>query len=67
VSGVDAGPPDGGDGTAFVVRAADAAPVQRALAAAVVARGWTLLEVRATTPTLEDLFVRLVSRGAEGR
>jgi len=25
-----------------------------------VARGWTLLEVRASPPTLEDLFVHLV-------
>jgi hypothetical protein len=30
------------------------------LAAAIVQRGWTLLEVRADTPTLEELFVRLV-------
>jgi len=35
-------------------------PVQRQIGPAVVGRGWTLLEVRAEAPTLEDLFVRLV-------
>jgi ABC-2 type transport system ATP-binding protein len=65
VQRVDVGRPDDGDGTAFAVLAADVAPVQRALAAAVVARGWTLLEVRATMPTLEELFVRLVAGAAE--
>ena len=57
---------DGQPGT-FAVVAPDPEPVQRALAAAVVARGWTLLEVRATTPTLEDLFVRLVAAPDEPR
>jgi cystathionine beta-lyase len=37
-----------------------AAPVQRVLAAAVVERGWTLLEMQADAPTLEELFVRVV-------
>ena len=32
--------------------------------AAMVAHGWTLLEVRANPPTLEDLFVRLIGAGA---
>jgi ABC-2 type transport system ATP-binding protein len=54
---------DGQAGAGFAVLAPDPEPVQRALAAAVVARGWTLLEVRATIPTLEDLFVRLVGAG----
>ena len=55
---VDRGPAGGG---AFAIFAADVEPVQRALGAAVVARGWTLLEVRATVPSLEDLFVQLVA------
>jgi ABC-2 type transport system ATP-binding protein len=55
---------DGEAGTAFLLRAPDAEPVRRALAGALVARGWSLLEVRSSTPTLEDLFVRLV--GTEG-
>jgi ABC-2 type transport system ATP-binding protein len=60
VLGVDAGTADGETGHRFVIRATDAAPVQRAVAALVVGRGWTLLEVRTLTPTLEDLFVRAV-------
>ena len=51
---------DGLAGSTFAVHAADPGPVQRQLAAAMVAHGWTLLEVRASPPTLEDLFVRLV-------
>jgi ABC-2 type transport system ATP-binding protein len=57
---------DGQPGTGFAVLAPDIGPVQRALAAAVVAEGWTLLEVRVTMPTLEDLFVRLVGPGRRG-
>jgi hypothetical protein len=34
--------------------------VQRAVGTVVVGGGWTLLEVRPQTPTLEDLFMRLV-------
>lgn len=52
---------DGGVGMAFVVRAPDPEPVQRRLAPLVVTHGWTLLEIRADPPTLEDLFVRLVA------
>jgi ABC-2 type transport system ATP-binding protein len=63
VAGVEPSPPDGQPGTRFVVRAPEPDAVQRRLAAAVVAAGWTLLEVRADPPTLEDLFVRAV--GAE--
>jgi ABC-2 type transport system ATP-binding protein len=58
--------PDGQRGVAFSLLAPDPEPVQRALAAAVVARGWTLLEVRTTVPSLEDLFVRLVGPGRDG-
>jgi len=53
---------DGGgqQGAAFRVSATQAEPVQRMVAAAIVERGWTLLEVRMEMPTLEELFVRLV-------
>ncbi len=57
---VEVGLTDGEAGRAFVIRAQHAEPVQRAVAALVVGRGWTLLEVRTVTPTLEDLFVRAV-------
>jgi ABC-2 type transport system ATP-binding protein len=60
VLGVDAGLADGEAGCRFVIRAKEAEPVQRGVAALVVGRGWTLLEVRTVTPTLEDLFVRAV-------
>jgi len=50
-------------GRAFAVFASAPEPVQRALAAAIVARGWTLLAVSPSVPTLEDLFVRLVGAG----
>ena len=40
--------------------AAEPKPVQRVLAAMVVERGWTLLEIQADAPTLEELFVRVV-------
>jgi ABC-2 type transport system ATP-binding protein len=63
VSRVEARPPDGGIGTAFVVVAPDPEPVQRQLARLTVAQGWTLLEVQVGMPTLEDLFVRLVGPG----
>ena len=53
---------DGGasHGATFLVRAVDPEAVQRVLAAAIVARGWLLLEMRTDVPTLEELFVRLV-------
>jgi ABC-2 type transport system ATP-binding protein len=60
VLAVERRPADGQPGTPFVVRVHDPEPVQRVLGAAVVGRGWTLLEVRVETVTLEDLFVRLV-------
>ncbi len=43
-----------------VVRSARGDETRRALAAAVVAKGWGLLEVRPLPMSLEDLFVRLV-------
>jgi len=52
---------DGHPGTLFAVFAREPVPVQRRIAATVVGSGWTLLEVRADPPTLEDLFVRLVA------
>jgi ABC-2 type transport system ATP-binding protein len=70
VSGVERLPGDGRPGVPFAVVAPDPEPVQRALATTVVAHGWALLEVRATTPTLEDLFVHLVAQpdaGTEAR
>jgi ABC-2 type transport system ATP-binding protein len=66
VVGVERGAPDGLAGTAFALSARDPGPVQRALGAALVARGWTLLEVRVSTPTLEDLFVQLVGPAGDG-
>jgi len=63
---VERGPPDGLAGTAFALSARDPEPAQRALGAAMVARGWTLLEVRAGTPSLEDLFVQLVGPAGDG-
>ena len=60
VLGVEEGGADGEPGRTFVIRARRAEPVQRAIAGLVVGRGWTLLEVRTVTPTLEDLFVRAV-------
>ena len=60
VHGVEPGAPDGGMGASYVLRVEAPVPVQRQLAAVVVAHGWTLLEMRAEEPTLEDLFVRLV-------
>jgi ABC-2 type transport system ATP-binding protein len=44
----------------ITMRTERAEAVQRVVAAAVVARGWTLLELGIATPSLEDLFVRAV-------
>jgi ABC-2 type transport system ATP-binding protein len=60
VTAVDPAPATPGAGHSFLVRADEARQVQARLAALAVERGWTLLEVRAEEPTLEDLFVRLV-------
>ena len=63
VTRVDRAAADGQPGNAFAIVVADPEPVQRRLAALVVGRGWTLLEVHTETPTLEDLFVRVVAPG----
>jgi ABC-2 type transport system ATP-binding protein len=60
VTAVEPGPASVVPGLAYVVRAGNARDVQARLAALAVERGWTLLEIRAEEPTLEDLFVRLV-------
>jgi ABC-2 type transport system ATP-binding protein len=60
VTGVEVEPSEGRIGHVLGVRTNDPEAVQRALAAAIVSRGWTLLEVRSATPSLEDLFVRSV-------
>ena len=56
----EAMPADAMPGVRFLLVGPDLGPVQRQIGPAVVGRGWTLLEVRAEAPTLEDLFVRLV-------
>ena len=60
VEGVEPLDGDDGGGGRFRVAVADPKPVQRVLAAMVVQRGWTLLEIQADAPTLEELFVRVV-------
>jgi ABC-2 type transport system ATP-binding protein len=64
---VEPAPADGRAGAAFELTLPDPVPVQRVLAARVVSAGWTLLEVRAAVPSLEDLFVQAIgpSGGAE--
>ena len=52
--------PDGQPGVGWDVIAADTEVVRRTVAAAIVARGWTLLELHTAVPTLEDLFVRVL-------
>jgi ABC-2 type transport system ATP-binding protein len=66
VTRVEESATEGPPGTLFAVFARDPLPVQRRIAAAVVGRGWTLLEVRSDPPTLEDLFVRLVAPTERG-
>jgi ABC-2 type transport system ATP-binding protein len=46
----------------FVAHCTAGEPVRKAIAAAVVGRGWGLSEVRPLALSLEDLFVRLVTR-----
>jgi ABC-2 type transport system ATP-binding protein len=60
VLGVERGADADGTGTAFRLTTVEPETVQRAVGGAIVPRGWTLLEVRVETPTLEDLFMRLV-------
>jgi ABC-2 type transport system ATP-binding protein len=53
----------GGNGTCEVIAHCTAGePVRKAIAAAIVGRGWGLVEVRPLALSLEDLFVRLVTR-----
>ncbi len=66
VAGVEVSPPDGGPGCVLVAVTPDPLPLQRAVAGAMTSRGWTLLELSPSAPTLEDLFVRLVTPGREG-
>jgi ABC-2 type transport system ATP-binding protein len=66
VAQVTARPPDGGAGHLFTMTVPDPLAVQRQLGAAVLARGWVLLELRSDAPSLEDLFVRLVNRAVAG-
>ena len=63
VARVERSAADGQAGHLFVILAPEPDPIQRQLAAAMVARGWSLLEMRASAPTLEDLFVRVVGAG----
>lgn len=63
VARVEALPPDDGAGQRFAVYGAPPEAIQRGVAPLAVARGWALLELQATPPTLEDLFVRLVVGG----
>ncbi len=58
VAEVTAQPSDDGAAQLTVV-ARPGGELAPAVAAAVVARGWALLELRPLTPSLEDLFVRL--------
>jgi ABC-2 type transport system ATP-binding protein len=60
VSTVEQTAGDGAGGELYRVTASNPEAVQRVLAAAIVERGWTLLEVRVESPTLEELFMRLV-------
>jgi ABC-2 type transport system ATP-binding protein len=53
--------------TTYIVHSSEGDRVRAALAVCVVSRGWALCEVRPINPTLEDVFVRLVTREtAEG-
>lgn len=54
------GTADGPEGHTFIVTAPDRA-IARAVAQAVVSRGWDLYELRPVTMGLEELFVRLTS------
>ena len=60
VHGVEPLDDDAAAGSRYRMGVEDPVPVQRVLAAAVVQRGWTLLEMQADAPTLEELFVRVV-------
>ena len=55
-------PVGGNAAAAFIVSSTAGPAVRTALAAAVVGHGWGLLELRPVAMSLEDLFVRLVTR-----
>jgi len=63
VAAVETQPSDDGS-VHLVVTAQPAAAPTNAVAAAVLAHGWRLEELRPLTPSLEELFVRLTARGA---
>jgi ABC-2 type transport system ATP-binding protein len=50
-----------GAATAFIVHTPATEEIRASIAALIVGRGWSLLEVRPLNPTLEDVFVRLVT------
>ncbi len=50
----------------FIAHSSAGEPVRKAIAAAVVGRGWGLVEVRPLALSLEDLFVRLVTEEEVG-
>jgi ABC-2 type transport system ATP-binding protein len=62
LAGVDDVAPrtESGPGQVFHLTTGDPEAVQRVLARTVVGRGWTLLELRRESPTLEELFMHLV-------
>ena len=53
---------DGSGAGGFIVHSSTGEPVRKAVAAAVVGHGWGLIEVRPLALSLEDLFVRLVTK-----
>ena len=55
------------EAAAFVLEGAASADVARAAGEAMAARGWTIRELRAETPDLEQIFLRLVGDGEQPR
>ena len=55
---------EGGQDGGFVVETESARDVREEIARAAVAQGWGLLEMRAITLSLEDIFIRII-RGEE--
>ena len=65
VTGVSLGE-TGGDGRAVDVHSAEDSDVRRAVAGAVVAQGWGLLEMRRARLSLEEIFLQLTTTEEEG-
>ena len=65
VTGVSLGE-TGGDGRAVDVHSAEDCDVRRAVAGAVVAQGWGLLEMRRARLSLEEIFLQLTTTEEEG-